>query len=143
MTLKEVADKLGVSHSTAYRLVSSLVKNHIIEISHEKNKYIINDSDIVLIRQFHDLIQSGLSSDKAVEVLKENSKISEDLNLSIVLHDLKRQVEELTKENKSLRDLIQVYLSKINSLEEKIDKIQALPKPRQSIIEKVKSLFKK
>lgn len=72
MTLKEISEKLGISHASAYRLVNSLVENGLIEIVQEKNnKYIIKDNDFELVKELNNLVKSGFSRNKAVEILKE------------------------------------------------------------------------
>ena len=140
MTLKEISEKLGISHASAYRLVNSLVENGLIEVVQEKNnKYIIKDNDFELVKELNNLVKSGFSRNKAVEILKEKNIKSDNIDFFIAFNELKEEIQSLKKENIALKELLQVYLSKIDKLE---DQIKALPKPREPFWKKITKLFK-
>lgn len=133
INIADLSRKSGLNYHT--------VRKYLIALESKGIKNMPETQLISLLRAIKDLTEKGNTVNQAIDILlreEQEKKTTEEM-----FRILEKKIDDLEKENKHLRDLIQVYLSRIDSLEQKIDKIQALPKPRQSIIEKVKSLFKK
>ncbi len=132
MTIKEIADRAGLKYHTA-RNYLKLFEEHGIEPT---------EAVIPLIKKIPSLLSEGLTTSEAVNFLLRTPEKEEGQTFSEVLLRLERKIDHLEKENRAQSDLLQVYLSKIDRLEETIRALPA-PKEKKSFVKSVADFFKK
>ena len=96
---------------------------------------------ISILRSIKELTSKGYTVNESIDlILKEDQQKKTTDEMFMILE---KKINDLEKENRALKELIQVYLSRIDKLEQKIDLIpQALPKPREPFWKKIRKLFK-
>lgn len=126
---------LNLSYSTTRKYLKALQDRGFITIKMGEHGALLDEHAVKLMTRLVELIRDGNTLQVALEKLargmeKPSSEIIE------YLQRLERRIEELEKENRALRQLIQVYLSRL-------DEPKGLPKPRRSLLELLKSIFRR
>jgi uncharacterized coiled-coil DUF342 family protein len=132
MNIREVASLLNISYSTMYKYVINLEKHGLITVKLDKHSKEISSHDFEVVKAFVELIKQGMSFSQALSMLSrsyEDQKEPQDVMEK--LQELSREIKDLKKENENLRELIQVYLSRIDNLE------KALTPPKRSWLSKL------
>ena len=127
-----MASLLGISYSTMYKYVITLKEHGLITIKAHKHLKEVDSHDFEVIKAFVKLIREGVSFSQALSTLSrsyEEQKQPQDLTKA--LQELRNEIHDLKKENESLRELVQMYLSRIDSLE------KALMPPKRSWLSRI------
>jgi DNA-binding transcriptional regulator YhcF (GntR family) len=122
LNIKGLAHKTGLNYNTAYKYLKVLEKEGLITSRKTANGIEFDDSAVDMLREFANMIKGGLTTPQALEKLKGH-----DSDLQLVL----RKIEALERENQQLRELVQMYLSRIDNLE------KALTPPKRSWLSKL------
>lgn len=129
MNLTELSKKSGIKYHTARKYVKALQEKGIIsEVSEEL---------IPILKQIAELTASGKTVNEAIDFLV--SRPAKESNFSEILLRLESKIDALEKENRAQKELLQVYLSKIDKLQEQV---RALPAPKKPVSERVKEWWK-
>ena len=137
LNIRELSKIMNMSYSTTWKYVKLLNDHKLITLERDNGKVKIITEHVNTFKRFVELLNSGYNLQNALIKLKEG--FSEGDNEVIqYIQRLEKRIIELEKENRNLSQLLQVYLSKIDSIE---DQIKALPKPKKSIWERIKGLF--
>lgn len=110
----------------------TLNEHGLITIKAHKHLKEVDSHDFEVIKAFVKLIQEGVSFSQALRTLSrsyEEQKQPQDLTQA--LQELRNEVHDLKKENESLRELVQMYLSRIDNLE------KALMPPKRSWLSRI------
>ena len=92
-------------------------------------------NDLEVFDRLLSLIRSGYPLQAALKMLGEGIKDAKS-DIIFYLQRLERRMEELEKENRTLRDIVQKYLAEI-------EKLKGLPPPRKSLWQRFKDWWKK
>jgi len=129
MNVTELSKKSGLKYHTARKYVKALQERGIISEPSEEL--------IPILKQIAELTASGKTVNEAIEFIV--SRPAQEANFSEILLRLEAKIDALEKENRAQKELLQVYLSKIDKLQEQI---RALPAPKKTVSEKVKQWWK-
>ena len=146
MNLHEISRATKIPYPTVRKYVLLLrEKGYIMPVRKERTVE-LSAKDLEIFEKFVALVKSGLSLSTALERLKDSFSPSESF-LAEELYKLRKENEELRKENEELRkevrhlrELVELYLSTIMDVSEKL---KGLPPPRKSFWERVKGWLKK
>jgi len=137
LNIRELSKIMNMSYYTTWKYVKLLNDHKLITLERDNGKAKIITEHVNTFKRFVELLNSGYNLQNALIKLKEG--FSEGDNEVIqYIQKLEKRIIELEKENRNLSQLLQVYLSKIDSIE---DQIKALPSPSKSIWERIKGLF--
>jgi DNA-binding MarR family transcriptional regulator len=126
LNLSDLAKSRNVPYSTVRKYVNALSEKGFISPETTPHSVTLRKRDIDIFDKLLALIRSGVSFKKAVEKLGEGEDGDKDDVLDY-LQRLERKVDSLEEENKKLRELVQVYLSKVDELQN-----QLMPPKRRS-----------
>ena len=137
MNLHELARMSKIPYTTVRKYVHLLWEKGYISPKRVENRLELSPRDIEIFERFVELARSGINLQTALERLGDalsptQSYISEEL------YKLRKENEELRKEVRHLRELVELYLSTIIDVSEKL---KGLPPPRKSWREKIKAWF--
>ncbi len=116
-----------------YKYVITLNEHGLITVKVNKHSKEVDPHDFEVIKAFVKLIQDGVSFSQALSTLShsyEDQKQPQDLTKAF--QELSKEVHDLKKENESLRELVQMYLSRIDNLEKEL-----MPPKKQSWLSKI------
>lgn len=107
-------------YSTVRKYVNALIELGIIAPEKTSHGFVLSSSDVEVFDALVSLVRSGLPLKSAIDRLAQGREAPTD-EVIRYLQRLERRIEELEKENRALRELIQVYLSEV----------KGLPKPKK------------
>jgi len=133
INIAEISRKSGLNYHTTRKYLMALQSKGIKELPEIQL--------ISILRSIKELTSKGYTVNESIDlILKEDQQKKTTDEMFMILE---KKINDLEKENRALKELIQVYLSRIDKLEQKIDLIpQALPKPREPFWKKITKLFK-
>jgi len=120
MTISELAKTRNMPYSTVRKYVNALIERGIIAPERTSHGVVLSSSDVEVFDTLVSLVRSGLPLKSAIDRLAQGREAPAD-EVIRYLQRLERRIEELEKENRALRELIQVYLSEV----------KGLPKPKK------------
>ncbi len=128
MTIKEIADLSGLNYSTVRKYCKALQERGIEPAE-----------DVVeIVQKISEMTSSGSTVEDAISSILRTPQRSEEQSFSHILLRLEAKIDRLEKENKAQADLLQVYLSKIDRLE---DVVKALPPPKKNLMDRIKNFM--
>jgi DNA-binding MarR family transcriptional regulator len=119
LNLSDLAKSRNVPYSTVRKYVNALSEKGFISPETTPHSVTLHKKDIEVFDKLLVLIRSGVSFKKALDKLGEGEDGSRD-NVVDYLQRLERKVDSLEEENKKLRELVQVYLSKVDELQNQL-----------------------
>ena len=133
INIAEISRKSGLNYHTTRKYLMALQSKGIKELPEIQL--------ISILRSIKELTSKGYTVNESIDlILKEDQQKKTTDEMFMILE---KKINDLEKENRALKELIQVYLSRIDKLEQKIDLIpQALAKPREPFWKKIRKLFK-
>ena len=135
MNLFELSKTRNVPYSTVRKYIKALIAHGYINPEKSSRGVILRANDVEVFDKLLSLIRSGYPLQTALKMLGEGIKDAKS-DIIFYLQRLERRMEELEKENRSLRDIVQKYLAEI-------EKLKGLPPPRRSWRERIKDWFVK
>ena len=111
MNLFELSKTRNVPYSTVRKYVNALIAHGYINPERSSRGVILRANDVEVFDKLLSLIRSGYPLQTALKKLGEGIKDAKS-DIIYYLQRLERRIEELEKENRTLRDLAQLYLSK-------------------------------
>ncbi len=115
MTISELAKTRNMPYSTVRKYVNALIERGIIAPDRTSHGVVLSPSDVEVFDTLVSFIRSGMPLKTAIDRLAEGRKATTDEVIQY-LQRLERKIEELEKENKALRELVQMYLSEVKGL---------------------------
>ena len=131
LNLSDLAKSRNVPYSTVRKYVNALSEKGFISLETTPHSVTLRKKDIEVFDKLLALIRSGVSFKKAIEKLGEGEGDNQD-NVIDYLRKLERKVDSLEEENRKLRELVQVYLSKVDELQK-----QLMPPKKKSWLFKI------
>jgi len=135
MNLFELSKTRNVPYSTVRKYVKALIAHGYINPERSSRSVILRVNDVEVFDRLLSLIRSGYPLQTALKMLGEGIKDAKS-DIIYYLQRLERRIEELEKENRALRDIVQKYLAEI-------EKLKGLPPPRKSLGQRFKDWWKK
>lgn len=124
MTIKEIADLAGLNYYTVRKYCKALQERGIEP----------TEETVEIVRKIAEMTSSGSTVEDAISSILQTPQRSEEQTFSEILLRLEAKIDRLERENKAQADLLQVYLSKIDDLQETV---KALPPPPKNPIKKL------
>ena len=121
-----MAHKTDLPYNTAYKYLKRLVDEGILSSRKTANGIEFDVSAVDTLQALKRLIKNGESLSNAIEKLKGH-----DPDIQLIL----KKIEDLERENQQLRELVQMYLSRIDE--------KALMPPKRSWLSKIFHLNRK
>ena len=115
MTISELAKTRNMPYSTVRKYVNALIERGIIAPDRTSHGIVLSPSDVEVFDALVSFIRSGMPLKTAIDRLAEGRKATTDEVIQY-LQRLEKKIEELEKENKALRELVQMYLSEVKGL---------------------------
>lgn len=106
-------------YSTVRKYVNALKKKGYISLHVTSRSVILNDHDIEVFDRFSSLIKSGVPFKTALEQLIKTDNNSDNDTVEY-LRRLEVKINSLEDENRKLRELVQMYLSKVDDLQNQL-----------------------
>ena len=135
MNLFELSKTRNVPYSTVRKYIKALIAHGYINPERSSRGVILRANDVEVFDKLLSLIRSGYPLQTALKMLGEGIKDAKS-DIIYYLQRLERRIEELEKENRALRDIVQEYLAEI-------EKLKGLPPPRKSLGQRFKDWWKK
>ncbi len=123
LSVKQLSERVGIPYTTASKYLKALQERGFVRVRREGNRVMYPDEAEELLRQLVELIKSGISFSQALERLSRGEIPLKDPVLE-ELRRLRREIEDLKKENQALKDLVMLYLSRL-------EEIRGLPAPKK------------
>ena len=133
MNLFELSKTRNVPYSTVRKYVNALIAHGYINPERSSRGVILRANDVEVFDKLLSLIRSGYPLQTALKMLGEGIKDAKS-DIIFYLQRLERRIEELEKENRALRDIVQKYLAEI-------EKLKGLPPPKKKWRERIKAWF--
>ena len=115
LSVKELSKRVNIPYTTAVKYLKALQERGFVRVKREGKRVLYPDEAEEMLRQLVDLVRSGISFSQALERLARGEIPIKDPVLE-ELRRLRQEIEELKKENRALRDLVQMYLSEVKGL---------------------------
>lgn len=115
MTISELSKIRNMPYSTVRKYINALIERNIIAPDRTSHGIMLSQYDVEIFDRLVSFIRSGMPLKTAIDRLVEGRKNTTD-DVIQYLQRLERRIEELEKENRALREIIQVYLSEVKSL---------------------------
>ena len=128
MTIKEIAERSGLNYYTVRKYCKALQERGI-----EASEDVVE-----IVQKISEMTSTGSTVEDAISSILRTPQRSEEQSFSNILLRLESKIDRLEKENKAQADLLQVYLSKIDRLE---DVVKALPPPKKSLMDRIKNFL--
>ena len=135
MNLFELSKTRNVPYSTVRKYIKALIAHGYINPERSSRGVILRANDVEVFDKLLSLIRSGYPLQTALKMLGEGIKDAKS-DIIFYLQRLERRIEELEKENRALRDIVQKYLAEI-------EKLKGLPPPKKSLWQRFKDWWKK
>jgi len=135
MTIRELSRKFKIPYTTTWKYLKILEQRGFIRVTKGDRGAKIDNHAIMIFKDFVDLIKEGHTITSALEKLSAGYIVA-DRPVIEYLQRLERRIEELEKENRALRDIVQKYLAEI-------EKLKGLPPPKKSLWQRFKDWWKK
>ena len=133
MTIRELSRKFKIPYTTTWKYLKILEQRGFIRITKGDRGAKIDNHAIMIFKDFVDLIKEGHTIASALEKLSAGYVVA-DRPVIEYLQRLEHRIEELEKENRALRDIVQKYLAEI-------EKLKGLPPPKKKWRERIKAWF--
>ncbi len=128
MNLSDLAKTRSVPYSTVRKYVNALAERRLIYPEVGSHSVTIRDNDVEVFDELLRLVRSGISFRSAIDRLSEKKRVDQSDEISY-LRKIEKKIDSLEEENRKLREIVQVYLSRIESLESQIKELMP-PKKR-------------
>jgi len=135
VNLFELSKTRNVPYSTVRKYIKALIAHGYINPERSSRGVILRANDVEVFDKLLSLIRSGYPLQTALKMLGEGIKDAKS-DIIFYLQRLERRIEELEKENRALRDIVQKYLAEI-------EKLKGLPPPKKSLWQRFKDWWKK
>ena len=122
MNLSDLAKTRSVPYSTVRKYVNALAERELIYPEVGSRSVTIHDNDVEVFDELLRLVRSGISFRSALDRLSEK-KISGKSDAVSYFRKIEKKIDSLEEENRKLREIVQVYLSRIESLESQIKEL--------------------
>ncbi len=139
LNLHELSRMSKIPYTTVRKYVHLLWSRGYITPRREEKSLELSPRDIEIFERFVELVRSGLTLSTALERLGQSLAPTESY-ISEELYKLRKENEELRKEIQHLRELVELYLSTIMDISEKL---KGLPPPKKTWRERIKEWFRK
>ena len=116
MNIKKISRESGLPYSTARKYLVLLEEAGLLKSSIEEGSRVFGSESIRYIKRLASMSKDGIPLKEAIERIRESPYAVSD-NSEVA--GLQEQINTLTKEIKSLSDLLQVELSKQKALPER------------------------
>ena len=116
MNIKKISHESGLPYSTARKYLVLLEEAELLKSSIEDGSRVFSSESIRYIKRLASMSKDGIPLKEAIERIRESPYAVSD-NSEVA--GLQEQINTLTKEIKSLSDLLQVELSKRKALPER------------------------
>ncbi len=141
MNLSDLAKTRSVPYSTVRKYVNALAEKGLIYPEVGSRSVTIRDNDVEVFDELLRLVRSGMSFRSALDRLSEK-KISGKSDVASYFRKIEKKIDSLEEENRKLREIVQVYLSRIESLESQIKELMP-PKKKNFLARIFENLFSK
>ena len=115
LSVKELSERVGIPYTTSAKYLKALQERGFVRVKREGKRVLYPDEAEEMLRQLVDLVKSGISFSQALDRLSRGESFVKDPVLEEI-RKLRREIEDLKKENRALRELVQMYLSEIKGL---------------------------
>ncbi len=137
MNIKQLSKSTGIPYSTARKYLAVLVQNNLISLSKDKSGTVeIDDGAQRVFVSFVEHIRSGETPSEAIKKMAEEN-LSKDDALSLLIE----KMERLEDENRKLREIVQVYLSKVENIESRLKEL--MPPKKNNLFSRILKRIKK
>ena len=123
LSVKQLSERVNIPYTTAVKYLKALQERGFVRVRREGNRIMYPDEAEEMLRQLVDLVRSGISFSQALEKLASGEAPLKDPVLE-ELRRLRHEIEDLKKENQALKDLVMLYLSRL-------EEIKGLPVPKK------------
>lgn len=134
MNIKQLSELSGIPYSTVRKYLTVLAQNNLISLNKTQNGVEVNDNAERVFLSFIKFIKSGQTPSEAIKKIVEGN-LSQDDAMSLLIEKMER-VEE---ENRKLRELVQMYLSRVENLEYQIKEL--MPPKRENFFARIVKRF--
>ncbi|HBT39059.1 MAG TPA: hypothetical protein DEA64_02945 [Pseudothermotoga sp.] len=133
--ISEISRRVNLPCSTRWKYLKILSKRGFITITRSSHGTVITNEDFQIFQEFVRLVrEEGLAIEGALERIGQN-RLGGREPIIQYLRRLEKKIEDLEKENRALRDLVQKYLYEL-------EKLKGLPKPKETLLEKIRRWFR-
>jgi len=115
LSVKELSERVNIPYTTAAKYLKALQERGFVRVKREGKRVLYPDETEGILRQLVDLVKSGISFSQALDRLSYGENLVKDPVLEEIRR-LRREIEDLKKENRALRELVQMYLSEVKGL---------------------------
>ena len=115
LTISELAKTRNMSYSTVRKYVNALIERGIIAPERTSHGFVLSPSDVEVFDTLVSFIRSGMPLKSAIERVA-GGKAPHTNEVIQYLQRLEKRIEELEKENRALREIVQMYLSEVKGL---------------------------
>jgi len=135
LTIKELSRRVGIPYTTAIKYLKALQDRGFITVRRDGKRIMYPDNTEEILRQFVELIRNGIPFSQSLKKLAHGDVPLQDPVLEEI-RKLRQEIADLKKENQALRDLVQMYLSRL-------DETKSLPAPKKSFFQRMRAWFKR
>ncbi|MCD6143668.1 MerR family transcriptional regulator [Thermococcus sp.] len=111
LTIRELARVINMPYSTTRKYVKALEDRGLIHMVRTDHGYQLGDHAVEMVKQLKALVESGISLNQALDQLAGSKD-----NIMALLQRMDQKINNLEKENRALRELVQVLMAKIDQL---------------------------
>ncbi len=116
MNIKEISHESGLAYSTTRKYLVLLEEAELLKSIIEEGSRVFEGQAVRYVKRLASLSSKGVPLKEALEKIKEAPyQVSDDSEVAV----LQKQINDLSKEVRSLSDLLQVELSKQKALPER------------------------
>ncbi len=116
MNIKEISEKSGLPYSTTRKYLVLLEESGLLKSSIEEGSRVFGADSVRFVRRIASMSKDGIALKDAIEKIRITPyAVSDDSEVA----GLQKQINDLTKEVRSLSDLLQIELSKQKALPER------------------------
>jgi DNA-binding transcriptional MerR regulator len=116
VNIKEISEKSGLPYSTTRKYLVLLEESGLLKSSIEEGSRVFGADSVRFVRRIASMSKDGIALKDAIEKIRITPyAVSDDSEVA----GLQKQINDLTKEVRSLSDLLQIELSKQKALPER------------------------